>query len=155
MTSSQIKPAMGNPINVDTDANDEERKEISNQQQKLENSSESAGLARGAIRTATSISKRTAIGRLPTKVTPAVSATSRLLPRRLRIQQVAKVSDRLSTGFDAASSAIDTNLSGGSTGSTLEEGANKKSDGAMKNGRWDSSNAAGYVRKGIAFSGSE
>jgi len=127
-------PSSSHPSSINPD--EIEKNYVSNQQQQqqeqLDNSSESAGLARGAIRTATSISKRAAAGRLPTA----------LRPNRLRIQRVARVSDRISTGFDAASSAIDTQstTSGGGGG---DGGKSRRLWGEMK----------GYARRGIAFSG--
>ena len=68
-------------------------------------SSESAGIVRGAARTATTLSRRGIVGRLPK---PAVKPTviprgpmPRVLPKKMPLKHVAKVSDRLSTGFDA------------------------------------------------------
>ncbi len=71
-------------------------------------SPEAAGVARGAVKTASTLSRRAAIGRLPK---PAVIPKARpmpragLFPKKVPMKQVVKVSDRISTGFDAYDAA--------------------------------------------------
>lgn len=119
-----------------------------------DNSSELAGLTRGAAKTAQSISKRAIIGRLPkpnvnanaaaagagaikirvpsASVSVGSSSASRgLLPKQLRIQrQVAKVTDKLSTAidsYDALQSSNDGN--GGNGGTSTNKGGSSKTSG--------------------------
>ena len=67
-----------------------------------DNSSELAGLSRGAARTAQSFSKRAMIGRIPKPRANAITDSTRLITKQVRIQrQVGKVTDRLSTIFDS------------------------------------------------------
>ena len=86
-------------------------------------SAEAGGIARGAARTASSLSRRAVVGRVPKPVaapritlpTPRSSVQVKVprgLPKRIPLKRVAKVSDRLSTGFDAYDAAS----------SVLEEG---------------------------------
>ena len=91
-----------------------------------DNSSELAGLTRGAAKTAQSMSKRAIIGRIPKpranaikvpNVTAAGSATPRFLPKQVRLQQqVAKVTDRLSTAIDSFDALQSSNDSGTNKG---------------------------------------
>lgn len=82
-----------------------------------ENSPESAGLARGLARSAVPKGAgRIAVGRLPLRpgqiVTKTASKTSRVAARTrmARIQRVAKVSDRASTGFDFVEAHQESNV---------------------------------------------
>ena len=104
--------------------------EDENNDSQQENSPEAAGLARGTAKTAATLSKRAAVGRLPKAVEAAKVASRKAakiaskrrnpaarvpssralrapkrLPRRARLQRVAKTSDGLSTGFDVYDAA--------------------------------------------------
>ncbi len=72
-------------------------------------SPEAAGVARGAVKTATSVSRRAAIGRLP-KPAAAHPTPAGIFPKKVPMKQVAKVSDRISTGFDAYDAASTSNV---------------------------------------------
>ena len=99
-------------------------------------SSESAGIVRGAARTATTLSRRGIVGRLPKPaVKPAVIPKNipkgpmpRVLPKKVPLKHVAKVSDRLSTGFDAYDAASSSNTNPASV-------TNKGSSRAMQYGK--------------------
>ncbi len=108
-------------------------------------SPEAAGITRGAVKTATNLSKRGIIGRLPKPSSPPVrpvpkTQLPRLFPNKrlpLKARRVAKISDRISTGFDAYDAAT----------SVVEDG---KADNNSSKGLWKKYG----VRLG-SFAGSE
>jgi hypothetical protein len=64
-----------------------------------------AGIARGAVRSmgrsvAKTAAKFPAVGRLPTVRPVPVPRAGAVMPRRLPVKQVAKISDRMSQGLD-------------------------------------------------------
>lgn len=85
-------------------------------------SPEAAGVARGAARTASTISRRAALGRLPQpkgrvafpKARPVPRSSpapgSGLFPKKVPTKHVAKFSDRISTGIDAYNAASSSTL---------------------------------------------
>eukprot|EP00978_Attheya_sp_CCMP212_P006366 scaffold14401_cov59-Attheya_sp.AAC.5 len=88
------------------------------QQQHSSSSPEGAGVVRGlsrSVRTAAqSVAKRSVAGRLPL---PSRAAVPRMMRGKLPARQVARVTDRLSTGLDVVSTAMenDNTPKGGAT----------------------------------------
>lgn len=110
-------------------------------------SAEAGGIVRGAARTATTMSRRAVIGRLP-KAAPkppriiipkGKAPMPRIMPKKVPLKHVARVSDRISTGFDAYDA-----VTSSSSGGTAADEAN-----AMKV-RWRH-----LSQRILSFSGSE
>jgi hypothetical protein len=96
-----------------------------NQDEDNNTSAEAGGIVRGAARTATTMSRRAVIGRLP-KAPPkppriiipkGKAPMPRIMPKKVPIKHVARVSDRISTGFDVYDSVTSSSSSGGTNSS--------------------------------------